>query len=71
MQDRRHEEKTIDRDLDALEQPTQESVILGPHGSGAALMTNLVQTSADKRKAALLAERADLVQTLQGEIAKN
>ena len=63
--------KTIDRDLEALGRRTQESVICGLHGSGAALMTNIVQTSADKRKEALLAERADLVKALQAEIARN
>ena len=44
-------------------------MILGLHGSGAAMMTNMVQTAADKQKAALLAERADLVQQLKSEVA--
>ena len=58
----------IDAELDAVERRARESVVLGLHGSGAAMMTNLVQTSADERHAALLAERAEVVERLRREV---
>jgi hypothetical protein len=63
--------RTIDRNIAALDHQTQESVILGLHGSGAAMMTNLGQTAADKQRAALLAEREDLVTRMKQEVAEN
>lgn len=61
--------RAIDAELDALERRTRESVILGLHGYGAAMMTNIAQTAADEQQASLLAERADLVTKLQHEVA--
>lgn len=63
--------RTIDRDLDSLEQSIKESVIFGLHNSGAAIAANLTQASANKQKEALLAERAEIVTKLKAAVVRS
>ena len=55
--------RTIDRDLDELERQTREMVQLGLRGGGA--MARLGEDRADADHAALLRERAGLVEQLK------
>lgn len=57
--------RTIDRDVDSLDKAARDSVISGLHNSGAAMAGNIILTASDRKRADLLAERADLVQQLK------
>jgi hypothetical protein len=62
--------RTIDRDLDILEQHTLDMVKAGMRGGGAggAGLLKMAEDRAGQQRAQLLAERADLVARLQRSV---